>query len=177
VKEVRSASSADAKAIAEIYRPYVEETAISFEAVPPSAEEFKARIEDTLQKFPWLVYESGGEILGYAYAGAHRTRCAYEWSVECTVYVKKDAHGRGIGKELYQALFKILKDQGAVNIIAGISLPNAASVGLHESLGFQKVANFKDVGFKLGQWWDVGYWQLQIQRPVQPTPLKMANEI
>lgn len=173
---VRLASRADAEAMLEIYRPYVLDTAISFETTAPTLAEFSGRIEELTEKFPWLVCTESGQIVGYAYAGAYKSRCAYGWSVESTVYVRSGFQGKGIGKELYQKLLKILKDQGAVNVIGGIALPNQASVALHESLGFEKVAQFKDVGFKLGKWWDVGYWQLQLQKPIEPGPLLSAEK-
>jgi L-amino acid N-acyltransferase YncA len=119
----------------------------------------------------WLVCEQDGRMAGYAYAGPYRSRCAYSWSVESTVYVHREFQGKGIGKKLYRQLFEILKGQGVVNVIAGITLPNEASVGLHESLKFEKVAEFKDVGFKLGHWWAVGFWQLQLQKPDRPKDL------
>lgn len=169
---IRLAKTEDASSILEIYRPYVLETPISFETSAPSLEEMRRRLADTLAAFPWLVFEVENSVIGYAYAGPFKSRCAYSWSVESTVYVKKDCRGRGVGKKLYQELLKRLKDQGAVNAIGGISLPNEASVGLHESLGFRQVAQFKDVGFKLCKWWDVGYWQIQLQKPAEPTPLR-----
>jgi phosphinothricin acetyltransferase len=170
--KIRFAVRDDAARMLEIYAPNVIETPISFETEVPSLQEFQNRVEETLLKFPWLVYESNRGILGYAYAGPHRSRCAYGWSVESTVYVARDAQGLGIGKRLYQALFELLKLQGVVNVLAGIAQPNAPSVRLHESLGFVKVAHFKDIGFKLEKWWDVGWWQLQLQRPERPTDLK-----
>jgi L-amino acid N-acyltransferase YncA len=175
MQHIRAVRSTDAKEMLEIYRPYVLETPISFETEVPSLEEFQARIAETTKKFPWLVYERDGKILAYAYASPFKSRCAYEWSVESTVYVQKYFHGQGMGKALYENLLKILKAQGAVNVIGGISLPNAASVGLHEFYGFRKVANFQDVGFKLGQWWDVGYWQLQLQKPETPGKLLLPK--
>lgn len=171
MKMIRQATIRDAAQIAEIYRPYVVDTAISFETTPPSTAEMAARMEESGEKFPWLVCETDGQVMGYAYAGPYKSRCAYGWSVESTVYVRQGCHGKGIGRDLYTKLLAILKEQGAVNVIGGIALPNAASIGLHESFGFTKVANFKDVGFKLGKWWDVGYWQLQLQKPVEPGPL------
>lgn len=117
------------------------------------------------------IYEIDNQIVGYAYASTYRSRCAYEWSVESTVYVEQKYHGKGIGTKLYRSLFPMLKTQGAVNIFAGITLPNIGSIKLHESLGFIPIGVFKDVGFKLNKWWDVGYWQLQLQKPLQPQPL------
>jgi L-amino acid N-acyltransferase YncA len=169
---IRPATVDDAASILEIYCPYIRETAITFELEPPPIIEIQERINQTLELFPWLIWEQEGLILGYAYASPFKSRCAYSWSVESTIYVRQKHHGKGIGKMLYQSLLANLKSQGAVNVIGGIALPNAASVGLHESLGFKQAAQFKDVGFKLGRWWDVGYWQLQIQKPNEPKPLQ-----
>jgi L-amino acid N-acyltransferase YncA len=123
----------------------------------------------------WLVWEQKNQILGYTYAGPFKSRCAYYWSVESTVYVRQNFQEKGIGKSLYQNLLKRLSHQGAVNIIGGIALPNTSSVALHEGLGFKQVAKFKDVGFKLGRWWDVGYWQLQLQKPAEPSALRAPS--
>lgn len=172
MSNIRSAILDDAAAIAEIYKPYVIDTAISFEIEPPSKIEMSERIRQNLETFPWLVWEEENSILGYAYASPFKSRCAYSWSVESTVYVRQNFHGKNIGKRLYVNLLETLSAQGAVNVIGGIALPNAASVGLHESLGFKQVAQFKDVGFKLGRWWDVGYWQLQLQKPMEPVALR-----
>lgn len=169
---IRLAIPDDAAAIAEIYRPYVLETAISFETDAPSAAQMNERIHQTLCKYPWFVFEEAGEILGYAYAGSFRSRCAYSWTVESSVYVRQGLHGKGIGKQLYQTLLEALKRQGAVNVIGAIGLPNESSVRLHESVGFVKVAHLKDIGFKLGRWWDVGYWELQLQKPLAPAPFQ-----
>lgn len=170
--KIRFATPNDAVRLLEIYAPYVLETPISFETEVPELSEFKQRIQDTSAKFPWLVCETEGPIAGYAYASAHRSRCAYEWSVESTVYVDGRHHGKGIGRELYQELFRCLKAQGVVNVFAGITQPNEGSVRLHESLGFVPIGRFKDIGFKQGKWWDVGWWQLQLQKPSHPSPLK-----
>jgi phosphinothricin acetyltransferase len=170
--DIRSVTLNDAAAIAEIYKPYVLETAISFEIEPPSEAEMSGRIQQNLDHFPWLVWEEQNSILGYAYASQFKSRCAYSWSVESTVYIRQGFHGKGFGKKLYQNLLERLNGQGAVNVIGGIALPNTASVALHQSLGFKQVAQFKDVGFKLGRWWDVGYWQLQLQKPTEPTTLR-----
>lgn len=176
MERIRLATTEDAGSILEVYRPYVLETAISFEADAPSLREMQKRISETLSHFPWLVYENKTSILGYAYAGPFKSRCAYSWSVESTVYVKQDSVGKGIGRRLYVELLDRLERQGAVNVIGGISLPNEASVGLHERLGFAQVAQFKDVGFKLGRWWDVGYWQRQLHKPVEPAALRKPLE-
>lgn len=168
---IRSVKLDDAARILEIYSPHITNSSTSFETDVPSIDEFKKRISEYTSKFPWIVYELDGKVVGYAYASAHRSRCAYEWSVESSVYVDPDFQGKGVGSKLYQELFKLLKTQGVVNIFAGITLPNEGSIKLHESLGFTYIGKFMDVGFKQGQWWDVGWWQLQLQRPVEPKSL------
>jgi phosphinothricin acetyltransferase len=149
----------------DIYKPYVLESPISFEIEVPSVSELQERISETLKDFPWLVWEEDESILGYAYAGPFRTRKAYAWSAESTVYVRTGHYGNGIGKALYADLLFRLKKQGIVNVIGGIVLPNDASIALHEGFGFKKVAHLERIGFKLGRSWDVGYWQLQVSKP------------
>jgi L-amino acid N-acyltransferase YncA len=166
---IRIATVDDAAAVAGIYRPYVDGTVISFEVVPPTADEMRARISAVLARLPWLVDESDGQVVGYAYASAHHARAAYQWSVDTAVYVHQDCHRRGIGRRLYERLFSLLVRQGYVNAYAGITLPNAKSVGLHESLGFSPVGVYRHVGYKLGEWHDVGWWHLAL-RPLPATP-------
>ncbi len=162
---IRSATENDVAAIREIYAPYVNETAISLENEVPSLEVARQRWHEGAARFPWLVYERNGEIAGYAYAGVFRTRPAYAWTVESTVYVRQGVHGRGIGRALYERLFDIVRRQGAINILAVITLPNDASVQLHERLGFAPVARIADAGFKMGAWWHVGFWQRSFPKP------------
>ncbi len=142
-----------------IYIPFVVNTPVSFELVPPTEQEMRQRIEQTLQTHPWLVCEEQGEILGYAYASQHRTRQAYQWSVDVSAYVHEQWHGKGIGKALYTSLFALLRLQGFYNVYAGIALPNPASVALHEAMGMSQVGIYPQVGYKLGEWHDVGWWQ------------------
>jgi phosphinothricin acetyltransferase len=168
---IRTATTADVAAIRDIYAPYVSETAISLENEVPSIETAGERLTQGAERFPWLVYDDGGIIQGYAYAGAFRARPAYAWSVESTVYVRQSAHGRGIGWALYERLFDVLRRQGAINILAVITLPNDASVQLHERLGFKPVARIADAGYKLGAWWDVGFWQRSFKKPAVMLPL------
>lgn len=172
MKKIRTATISDAAGMLEIYRPYVAETAISFEMEAPSLEEFQRRVSETLSKFPWLVCETDGKITGYAYAGVFRSRPAYRWTVESTVYVQKGLQGQGVGSELYRTLLEMLEDQGIVNVVGGITLPNEASVALHERFGFVHVATIKDAGFKMGRWWDVGFWQLQFRKPEVPGEIR-----
>jgi L-amino acid N-acyltransferase YncA len=159
--KIRDALSEDASAIAEIYNYYVRETIITFEEKPVSPAEIKNRIIEAQSiALPWLIAEFNDEIVGYAYASRWRERTAYRFSVEVTVYVKPDHHRHGIGCKLYTQLLPALKTKGVHTALGGIALPNNASIGLHERLGFKKVSHFKEVGYKLNQWIDVGYWQL-----------------
>jgi L-amino acid N-acyltransferase YncA len=162
----------DAEQIAAIYAPNVTDTIISFEFEPPTAEEMRRRIELTLQRYPWLVCErQGGRVLGYAYAGAHGSRAAYQWSVDVSVYVHEEARRRGVGRALYASLIAALELQGFYNAYAGATLPNPASVGLHEAVGFRRVGVYRGVGYKLGAWHDVGWWQLALrERVANPDP-------
>ncbi len=160
---IRTAKSVDAAAIAGIYAPIVRETMISFEAEPPSPDQMAARIERTLASHPWLVAEKAGQILGYAYAGPHRSRVAYRWACDVSIYVRPDAQRLGVGRSLYLRLFEILALQNFSAAYAGIGLPNDASVALHESLGFNLVGVYKQVGFKFGAWHDVGWWSRHLQ--------------
>ena len=160
---IRLARADDAPAIQAIYAPVVSHTPISFETTPPSIEEMSQRIEQTLKSFPWLVYEDTGELLGYAYASQHRIRSAYQWSVDVSIYVHEHSRRQGIGRQLYAALFKLLRQQGFYNAYAGITLPNPASVALHEAMGMQPLGVYQKVGYKLGAWHDVGWWQGLLQ--------------
>jgi phosphinothricin acetyltransferase len=168
---IRLAGEADAEAIAAIYQPTVETTAISFETVAPDRAEMARRIVDTLRAYPWLVCERGGHVAGYAYATRHHVRGAYRWSVDTSVYVADGDRRWGVGRGLYVSLFRILAAQGFFNAYAGIALPNPASVALHESVGFRKLGVYRHVGYKLGAWHDVGWWQLEV-RAQQDAPLE-----
>jgi L-amino acid N-acyltransferase YncA len=168
---IRLATERDAEEIAAIYAPNVTDTIISFESEPPTADEMRLRIEGTLERYPWLVCEHRGRLLGYAYAGAHGSRAAYRWSVDVSVYVHEEAHRTGVGRALYTSLFAALDLQGFYNAYAGATLPNPASVGLHESVGFRPVGVYRGVGYKLGAWHDVGWWQLPLrERVADPDP-------
>lgn len=162
--DIRLAREDDAAAIAAIYAPEVLETAITFEIDPPTPEEMRRRIAETTERYPWLVSERDGAVEGYAYAGAHRTRAAYRWAVDVSVYLHRGARGRGVGRALYTVLLDMVTRQGFTMAHGGITLPNAASVGLHESMGFEHVGTYRGVGFKLGEWRDVGWWS----RPLAP---------
>lgn len=170
---IRIAGLADAAALQAIYAPNVTGAIVSFEERPPSTEEMARRIAATLPEFPWLVREEDGGILGYAYAARHRDRAAYRWSVDAAVYVRPDARERGVGRGLYTRLFAILERQGYHAAFAGITLPNPASVRLHEGCGFEPVGVYREVGWKHGAWRDVGWWR----RPLAPAPGKPAEPV
>ncbi|HEM3560627.1 N-acetyltransferase [Streptococcus suis] len=157
--EIRNAQAEDAANLVAIYAPYVEKTAITFETQVPAVEDFANRIEKTLKKFPYLVAVEEGKIVGYAYASTYYARAAYDWTVELSVYVQKEARGKGIGTLLYNALEKELTARGFKNFLACIALPNPASIALHEKRGYQQVAHFKKVGFKFGTWHDIVWLQ------------------
>ncbi len=160
---LRLASPTDGRALASIYAPWVVDTTVSLEEVPPTADQMAERIADTLPRWPWLVAEAD-EVVGYAYAGPHRGRPGYRWSVEVSAYVDPATHRHGVGTALYTALFAVLERQGHHLALAGIGLPNTVSVGFHEALGFAHVGTLVDVGRKFGSWQDVGWWQ----RPLGP---------
>lgn len=175
---IRLATAVDAEAVAAIYAPYIESTVITFEVTPLSGDEMRARMLHTLERCPWLVAEEGGRVVGYAYAGPHRERAAYQWSADVAIYLDQQVHRRGFGRALYATLFQMLVRQGYVNAYAGITLPNEKSVGLHEALGFTPVGVYSSVGFKMGRWLDVGWWQLQLQtRPADPAPITAWKDI
>jgi L-amino acid N-acyltransferase YncA len=161
---VRPATRADSAAIAEIYRPYVEDGVVSFEEVAPTANEFERRMAAE-PRLPWLVALRGDRVVGYAYACVHHPRAAYRWGVDVSVYLDATEVGRGIGRVLYDRLLAAVRDLGYVTAYAGIALPNPASVGLHESFGFTLVGVYRDVGYKRGRWHDVGWWQLALVDP------------
>ena len=167
-KRIRSVTPEDARAVSEIYAPFVSDAATSFETVPPDAAEIQRRIKDKTPKYPWLVFEADGVVLGYAYGSQHRTRQAYQWSADVSVYTHERARKRGVGRALYTALLDLLRRQGYFNAYAGITLPNPGSVHLHESMGFTPVGVYSRVGFKLGRWHDVLWLQLRLSE--EPSP-------
>jgi L-amino acid N-acyltransferase YncA len=157
---VRHADPArDAAAIAAIYAPSVENGVASFEASAPGADEMARRIAEGSLTHPWLVSERDGAVAGYAYGAPHRSRAAYRWTVEVTVYVDERLKRSGVGRELYGALLPLLARQRYHLAVAGITLPNDASVALHEAMGFEPVGVYREIGHKLGAWHDVGWWQ------------------
>jgi L-amino acid N-acyltransferase YncA len=164
---IRLANVSDAAEIAAIYRPYVESSRVSFEEAPPDPAEMAARMAGPLH--PWLVAENDERVIGYASSSPYHRRPAYRWTVETSIYLAREAHGRGIGRELLAKLIALLTEQGLVTAIAAIALPNPASVALHERLGFTSAGTYRGVGFKLGQWTDVSLWQRDLApRTIDP---------
>ncbi len=157
---IRKVKLEDAEQIAGIYNYYIQNTHHTFETAPLTAEVMEKRISKVTEDYPYLVAKDDGEILGYAYATQFKLRQAYAFSAEVSIYVKNDAKKRGIGTQLYTELFEELRDSDIHTMLAGIALPNDGSVKFHEKLGFEKVAHFKEIGYKLGRWIDVGYWEM-----------------
>ena len=166
---IRIATIEDAKELLEIYGPYVENTAITFEYEVPSQDEFKKRIENILNKYPYLVAENQGEIVGYAYASSFHSRAAYQWSVETSIYIKQDQRNSGVGKALYQELERILKLQNILNLNACIAYPETEdeyltknSVEFHEHLGYRMVGEFHKCGYKFDRWYNMVWMEKHI---------------
>ncbi|HZQ57795.1 MAG TPA: arsinothricin resistance N-acetyltransferase ArsN1 family B [Acidimicrobiales bacterium] len=166
--EVRLAGPGDGDALAAIYGPVVAGTAVSFEVDPPDGAEMARRVSATLPRHPWLVMDGEGAVVGYAYAHRFQARAAYDWAVETSIYVDEAHRGCGVGRSLYHALIAVLTAQGYHRAIAGIALPNPASVRLHESVGFRAVGVYHRVGWKSGAWHDVGMWELDLQTGAAP---------
>lgn len=174
---VRLATEADGAACAAIYGPFVEDTAISFELTPPTADELAARIARTTARTPWLVVEVDGVVRGYAYGTRHRDRPAYDWTVESAVYVDRAFAGRGIGKAAMAALLDVLRLQGFHLVVAGITQPNPASTGLHEALGFARIGQFEAIGWKQDRWHGVEWFGLELgPRDRPPTPIRPLSD-
>lgn len=170
----------DGPACAGIYAPFVADSSVSFEDLPPDGAEFARRIETISSRYPWLVAEIDGEVAGYAYASPHRDRAAYRWAAEVAVYVGERHRGQGVGKVLYRALFDLLARQGIRTVCAGVTLPNDASIALHRAAGFDYIGVYTEVGFKNGAWGDVTWWQRPIAAPgvpaaVPPEPIPLAQ--
>lgn len=167
--------SRDGAACAAVYAPYVRDSVASFEEWPPDGEELRSRIEIVTRRYPWLVAESDESVVGYAYACQHRERAAYRWAADVAVYIAPGHHRRGVGRALYGALLELLIRQGLQVACAGITLPNDASVGLHEACGFRPVGIYSRIGWKAGSWWDVGWWERELversaEPPAEPGP-------
>jgi phosphinothricin acetyltransferase len=168
---IRHAEPADASGCLAIYGPFADRTAVSFETPAPTLDEFAHRMERIARTHAFLVAEEGDQIAGFAYAGVHRQRTAYRWSAEVSVYLGEDHHGRGLGRALYEPLFDLLREQGYRVLLAGISLPNPASVRLHTSLGFEEVGVYRRIGWKAGAWRDVAWFALQLGAETSETEL------
>ncbi len=156
----------DAAACAAIYAPYVTDSFISFEDRAPTAQEMRRRIDSA---HVWLIAEDGDVPIGYAYGSAHRERAAYRWAADAAIYIDADSHRAGVGRALYTSLFERLRDVGVWTVCAGVTEPNPASVGLHRAMGFVPVGTYRRIGWKLGAWRDVSWWQLDL-RPGEPGP-------
>ena len=168
--QIRVATPADAPAIADIYAPIVRETVISFESAPPSAEEMAGRVAMTLQSHPWLVAVEDDAILGYAYGSYFRTRAAYRWTCEVSAYVDGSTRRGGVGRALYGQLLDTLRRQNFHTALAIITLPNAASVGFHQSFGFEPAGTVAEIGFKFGAWHDVTTLRHALSDPTTSPP-------
>ena len=184
---VRIATPDDAGAVRDIYAPFCESTAVTFEETPPTEAEMAERIESTLEEYPWLVCErdnaerssassrtqSGdGEVVGYAYASKLRKRRAYQWTVELSVYAADDARGAGVGRALYESLFEILRRQGVRDAYAVTTVPNPESVAFHERMGFERLVDFPAMGYSNDEWRDVAWWRRSLlEKPAEPDPI------
>jgi len=178
---IRLATENDAAAVAAIYAPFCDAAVVSFEVAAPSAHDMANRIRATTGQWPWLVLDVDGVVAGYAYASRHRDRAAYQWAVDTAIYVGETYRGRGVGRALYSALFELLRSQGYFKACAGITLPNPASVGLHEAVGFKLVGVYRGIGYKLGAWHDVAWYELVLQpereNPPPPTPISRLTGV
>jgi phosphinothricin acetyltransferase len=169
---IRIARDEDAAAIHAIYAPSIIDGVATFETELPGVTAMSERIRARLQRYPWLVWEEAGEVLAYAYAGRFRERAAYDWIAETSIYVRADAHRRGIARKLYGVLLDAMRLQGINQAVGVITMPGAVSVAMHEGMGFAPAGVWRQCGYKLGQWWDVGVWQKELQAPAAaPSPI------
>jgi len=177
-RRIRSATPEDAAACEAIYRPVVLETGISFEWEPPSVDDFRRRIEKVTATYPWLVaLDDDGAVAGFVYANSHRDAPSYQWSANTSVFIRADARGIGLGRSLYAELHRRLVGLGYVQAFAGVALPNAGSVALHEAAGYTRLGVYEKVGFKAGQWRDVAWFQKQLQPlPAEPQPPRRPSD-
>lgn len=177
---LRLASVDDAAEILAIYAPYCASTNVTFEVIPPTLDQMRERIARITDEYPWLVAVIDGHVAGYVYASRFRERAAYRWTAEVAAYVAPSVQRRGLGRALYTTLIAILRLQGFFKLIAGITVPNIPSIGLHESVGFTKAGVFPAVGHKDGKWLDVGWWELPLQpeitNPPDPKPIRLLYE-
>ena len=169
---IRLVRGEDAAAIHAIYAPHVTAGVATFENVAPGIEAMRERILARLPHYPWLVWEDAGDVLAYAYAGRFRERAAYDWIAETSIYVHPDAQRRGIARKLYGVLLDVMRLQGITQAVGVITLPGAASVAMHEAMGFTPAGVWRQCGYKLGQWWDVGVWQKELQPATTPPPAR-----
>ena len=165
---IREATTADIPAILEIYVPFVEHTAVSFEYTVPTEEEFEKRFLEHTAVYPWLVWEENGKVLGYAYAGRAFERAAYAWNAEISCYLAENARGRGVGRQLYERIEEILRKQGCRKAFAVVTSANEASIRFHEAIGYRRVAVYPEVGYKSGRWYDVIWLQKELLPPGKP---------
>ena len=165
---IRTARGEDAAAIHAIYAPSVSAGVATFETELPGVETMRERLRARLQHYPWLVWEDASEVLAYAYAGRFRERAAYDWIAETSIYVHADAQRRGIARRLYGVLLDVMRLQGITQAVGVITLPGTASVAMHEAMGFTPAGIWRQCGYKLGQWWDVGVWQKELQVAASP---------
>ena len=167
---IRTARDEDAAAIHAIYAPSVSTGVATFETELPGVDVMRGRLRARLQHYPWLVWDEAGEVLAYAYAGRFRERAAYDWIAETSIYVRADAQRRGIARRLYGVLLDVMRLQGLIQAVGVITLPGGASVAVHEAMGFAPAGVWRQCGYKLGQWWDVGVWQKELQPAATPPP-------
>ena len=165
---IRTAHDDDAATIHAIYAPSISDGVATFETELPGVDAMRERLRTRLKHYPWLVWEEGGEVLAYAYAGRFRERAAYDWIAVTSIYVRADAHRRGIARKLYGVLLDVMRLQGITQAVGVITLPGTASVAMHESMGFTAAGVWRQCGYKLGQWWDVGVWQKELQPAANP---------
>lgn len=174
---IRSATLKDASSVLAIYRPYIEGSVVSFEYEAPSVSEIEKRISHVMAKYPWIVAEEDGEVIGYAYASEFRTREAYQWKCEVSVYVTDQAKGKGVAKALYDDLLDTLKRMGMVSAIAGMTVPNPETERFHKKYGFKKIAEYPKVGFKNGAWHNVAFAELQLNEYTSEPSIRWVSEI
>lgn len=168
---IRVGAEGDTGAITDIYTSIVEDTHFSFETTPPAESEMAGRIRETLERFPWVVCEYDGRVVGYSYASPHNDRSAYQWSIDVSVYIGEEWQRRGVAQGLYESLFALLRRQGFYTAYAVIALPNPPSVALHKDLGFERVGLYEKAGYKHGDWRDVSHWELLLQpHEIPPSP-------
>ncbi|MCW8809018.1 MAG: GNAT family N-acetyltransferase [Rhodanobacter sp.] len=167
---IRIAHAGDVAAIRAIYAPSVTDGTATFETEVPSIDAMQERLRTRLLHYPWLVWEDAGEILAYAYAGRFRERAAYDWIAETSIYVRADVQRRGIARRLYGSLLDVMRLQGINQAVGVITLPGENSVALHERIGFSPAGVWRQCGYKLGRWWDVGVWQMELQAAATPPP-------